>query len=119
MSVILVVEDDQPTQFLLRTLIARGGYECVLATNGNEAIELLGTRTFDVIVLDLMMPVLGGDGVLQHIRESGIRTPVIVCTAAAPLASDQFDPATVRAVIRKPFDIDHFAATLATLAPVK
>jgi CheY-like chemotaxis protein len=115
MTTILIVEDDPPTQMLLETLVQRYGYESALAPDGAVAIELLGRRDFDAVILDLMMPQVGGAEVIDFLVREGKRVPVILCTAAGPRRTSDFDGDVVRAVVRKPFDIEALMATVAEL----
>jgi CheY-like chemotaxis protein len=57
---ILVVDDDQVNLHLLETLLERNGYEVVSALNGAEALEKLRTEAFDMVVSDILMPVMDG-----------------------------------------------------------
>src|SRR5919206_2806700 len=102
---VLIVEDDEPTQKLLQTLMSRNGVDSVLAENGGAAIALLDARDdIGCMILDLMMPAVDGRSVLAHARATGREVPVIVCTATA-LRPDSFDRSQVHAVVQKPFDI--------------
>ena len=113
---VLIVEDDEPTQKLLEALMNRNGVGSVVASNGAAAIEALDARDdIACMILDLMMPSVDGHSVLAHLAGSGRRIPVIVCTAAVSHTALQFDPQFVRAVIRKPFDIEQLMATVASL----
>lgn len=115
---ILVVDDDEPTQKLVEALLHRHGYTTVLASNGGQAIEVLRTKKFAGIVLDLMMPNVGGIDVIEFLEAESMRVPVIVCTAAPPTRTINLDPVHVKAVIRKPFDIDDFVATVKAVTEV-
>ncbi|HYO75666.1 MAG TPA: response regulator [Thermoanaerobaculia bacterium] len=115
---ILVVDDDAPTQLLLKALLARYGYTVELASDGGGAIALLRESDYSAIVLDLMMPVIGGEGVIAYLRETGRRIPVIVCTAAGTASTATLDADVVKAVLRKPFDIEQFVGTVSGLAGV-
>ena len=77
---ILVVEDEQDISDLVATPLESEGYAVVQAANGMEAMERLAKDKPDLVVLDLMMPVISGLEVLQHIRQKG-NTPVILLTA--------------------------------------
>jgi CheY-like chemotaxis protein len=114
---ILIVEDDAPTQLLIATLLRRDGFDCLVAHNGGDATSLLEhDRNFGAIVLDLMMPTVDGRQVIDYLaRSTDQRPPVIVCTAAAPRDLSQLNPDVVKAVIRKPFDIEHLSATVAAM----
>ena len=112
---ILIVEDDPPTQMLLETLMQRSGYDYVSAGNGAEAIDLLSKREFTAVILDLMMPEVGGFDVIDFLAREPRRLPVIVCTAAGVDKTAELAPGVVGAVLRKPFDIDELMATLTEL----
>lgn len=113
---ILIVEDDPPTQMLLETLVRRDGYESVTTGDGKAAIEQLASRDFVAVVLDLMMPEVGGGDVIDFVARQEKRVPVIVCTAAGNARTEQLDRGVVRAVVRKPFDIEELMATINRLA---
>jgi two-component system response regulator ResD len=109
---ILIVEDDGPTQMLLETLVQRYGYASESAQNGGTAIELLSARDFVAVILDLMMPQVGGADVIAFLSREKKRIPVVVCTAAGPDKTADFDSDVVSAVVRKPFDIEALMATI-------
>ena len=77
----LVVEDNKINQIVTKKIIERKNYSCTIAESGHEAIELLKTMEFDIILMDINMPKLDGYETTQIIRELGIKTPVIALTA--------------------------------------
>ena len=109
---ILIVDDDAPTQTLLQAVLRRSGYKSEVAANGREAIERLQSARYGAVILDMMMPEVGGRDVISFLADNMRDIPVIVCSAAGPSALSGFDPAIVRAVIRKPFDVDHLVAAI-------
>ena len=113
---VLVVEDDGPTRKLLEAVVRRSGFDTRFAGNGAEAIEVLRTTIFAAVILDLMMPTVGGHDVVNFIAGTGVGVPVIVCSAASPAMLTGFDPAVVKAVVRKPFDVDEFMSTIRRIA---
>jgi CheY-like chemotaxis protein len=113
---ILVVDDDEPTQKLMQALMRRFGYPTHTASNGSEAIERLKTTEYALVVLDLMMPHVSGSDVLDFLATSTSKVPVIVCTAAGPARTAKVESPLVKAVVRKPFDIDEFSALVGSLA---
>lgn len=78
---ILIVEDDaRVADFLKRGLAAEGHY-CVLASDGNEGLQLAQDGDFDMILLDLMLPGIHGHEVCQQLRMNHINTPLMILTA--------------------------------------
>lgn len=110
---ILIVEDDEPTQNLLQALLRRFGYSTEIAVNGIDAIGLLRQRDYSVVVLDIMMPEVSGREVIDYLAAAANPVPVIICSAAGPSTYADADPAVVKAIVRKPFDIDEIIATIA------
>jgi two-component system sensor histidine kinase and response regulator WspE len=84
MAHVLVVEDDGDTCKLLRRLLLMRGHDVSCALNGSEALALVAQRTPDVVVTDLMMPVMDGADFLRELRGDGRwqSLPVIVVTGA-------------------------------------
>ena len=79
-GVILAVDDMPENRELISRLLSRAGHTVISAESGEEALELLETRGVDVVLLDLMMPGIGGAEVLRKMKEhEGLRaTPVIM-----------------------------------------
>jgi DNA-binding NtrC family response regulator len=114
---VLIIDDDAPTRGLLTAVMMRAGLASVDASNGGAAIDILNSRDdLCCIILDLMMPVIDGPAVLAHLSSMNSNVPVIVCTAAGPRQTPEFDRAMVRAVIHKPFDIEQLVAMVKTLS---
>lgn len=106
-SSVLIVDDDPPLLGLLQTLIRRGGdYEIVTCRDGDEAIEQLARRHFDVVLLDLMMPRRNGLDVIEFLREHRPLQlgAVLVLTAATSDLTQRVDPSVVHAIVDKPFE---------------
>jgi len=78
---ILVAEDRPKTADLLRRALGSEGHEVLLAYDGDRALTLGRSAEADLILLDVMLPVLDGFTVLRRLRESRVRTPVIILTA--------------------------------------
>jgi len=75
---ILIVEDEKPLSHALAMKLKHEGFETDLATNGEEAIQKLKDQSYDMVLLDLIMPVIDGFGVLEDIRSRKLMTPVII-----------------------------------------
>jgi DNA-binding response OmpR family regulator len=80
---ILVVEDDRSVQSLISYKLKNSGFEVHLASNGAEALEFLAKNTVDLILADLMMPVMSGKEFLVAVKknESTKDIPVVILTA--------------------------------------
>ena len=75
---ILIAEDERPIAQALYNKLKSEGFEPKLAHNGQEALDLLTQEKVDLILLDLMMPVVDGFGVMAKLKENNDQTPIIV-----------------------------------------
>jgi DNA-binding response OmpR family regulator len=103
---ILVVDDDPDIRLLLRLELANEGHQILEAGNGQQALDTIAAERPDLVVLDMMMPVLDGWGVLDALDPSS-SPPVIVITALATDGDRHVADALERGaldVIAKPFD---------------
>jgi two-component system, OmpR family, response regulator MprA len=78
---LLVVDDDEALRTALGRALRLEGYQVDEAADGAEAVNLLGTLRPDLVVLDVLMPVLDGLGVCRFVREQGEAVPVLLLTA--------------------------------------
>jgi CheY-like chemotaxis protein len=105
---ILVVDDEAPIRALMRATLSMAGHEVVEAAGGEEALEKIKREDFDLVVLDIMMPVTDGYEVLERIKAlpSKASLPVIVVTAKPYEAEGIMREMTAGAIdhIAKPFD---------------
>ena len=77
---VLVVDDERPTRLLLEKELPRSGCVVTSAESGEGALDQVRTKDFDVILLDLKMPGIGGMETLRRIRESGAAAEVVILT---------------------------------------
>lgn len=77
---VLIVEDEANIAELLHLYLEKEGFETTVASDGGKGVELFRSFVPDLVLLDIMLPVLDGWGVLRKIREAG-NTPVIMLTA--------------------------------------
>ena len=77
---ILIVEDEKSIANALKLKLKNSGYESDIALNGEEALEMLEANGYSLVLLDLVMPVMDGFGVLEAMKERGIGTPVVIST---------------------------------------
>ena len=78
---ILVAEDEQQLSHVLSSAMTASGYQVDNANNGQEAVEQAKENAYDVIILDIMMPVKSGLEALKEIRATGNRTYIMMLTA--------------------------------------
>src|SRR5262245_50492999 len=78
---LLVVEDEHKVANALREGLEGEGYEVIVEHTGEGAFFLMTTETFDLILLDLMLPGRDGLQILTSLRDRGMKTPVLVLTA--------------------------------------
>ncbi len=86
---ILVVDDDLLNRILLSTNLQEDGYTVEMAENGRQALEMLDTQPFDVVLLDLLMPEMDGYQVLEQMKANGSwrNIPVIVVSSLDEMES--------------------------------
>lgn len=111
---VLVVEDDEPIRRLIGMVLRRAGFEIDEARHGGEAVSLLQENDYDVVLMDLMMPVLSGFEVIEWLAEHDQERLkcVVVMSAAADRDLARLDPDVVFCVLRKPFDLDVVVGTV-------
>ncbi len=110
----LVVDDEEIMRDVLETLLSAEGYRVDLAKTGEEGLEAYGRRAYDVVLLDVSMPGMGGLRALEEIQKADAEAVVVMITAYAT-----FDTAVAAwergafGCIRKPFKNEQVTATIA------
>jgi DNA-binding response OmpR family regulator len=102
--VILVVDDDPDVRTILSILLSHNGYEVITADDGATALELARVRQVGLIVVDLHMPRLRGDGFCHKYRELGGDAPIFLLTAAR-VDSETVARYGADAYVAKPFQV--------------
>jgi len=110
---ILVVDDDLSLRQFLSIMLKRAGYECRIASRGEEALQMMEVEPADVVVTDLNMEGLDGMEVLRRVQEAWPRTEVVMITAyattenaVAAMKDGAFD------YVVKPFNVDELKMIL-------
>ncbi len=110
---VLVVDDEKVVRDGCSRVLSGKGYEIATAENGRQALEILAGQKIDILLLDLKMPVMGGEEVLEKTRDIYPDIPVIVITghgtvdtAVECMKKGAYD------FITKPFQIDQFLITV-------
>src|SRR5437588_7051010 len=81
MAKVLIIEDDPGVRAVYSAAVRRGGHDVVCAADGREALGVLERWRPQVILLDLIMPIMDGLALLRILRTQRVAIPVIVCTA--------------------------------------
>ena len=119
---VLLVEDHPVNQMLATTLLKKWGHRVTLAKNGQEAVTLFPTQAWDLVLMDMQMPVMGGTAATRLIRANepaGQHTPIVAMTANA-MESDRQEclDAGMDDHLSKPFSASALQAVLARVAQV-
>lgn len=86
---VMIVEDDYTTARVASALCASFGYETHTASNGLEALQLLSEKRFDVIFMDLQMPVMGGFEAAYEIRQDGSTKDIPIIAVSGSVDNEQ------------------------------
>ena len=82
---VLLAEDNETTRFLVETMLGKWGYEVDRAANGQQAVEAVAANTYDIVLMDIQMPIMDGSDAIEIIRArekgAGGRLPIIALTA--------------------------------------
>jgi two-component system, chemotaxis family, chemotaxis protein CheY len=112
---VLVVDDDPDIRELLFTALEDEGFEVVPAGNGREALTIIQSFRPDVIVLDLMMPVMDGWQFANELRARDEEIPLVLLSAARDLKTHAKALAAAD-IIEKPFDLAELLPKIARVA---
>src|SRR5450432_3401710 len=81
MARILTVDDSRSVRMIVARELRALGHDLDEAEDGEKGLQKLGDLTFDLVILDMTMPVLDGPGMLAKMREAGNETPVLMLTS--------------------------------------
>ena len=114
---ILIAEDEATINKALKVMLEKNKYTVDSVYDGQSALNYIENTTYDVIVLDIMMPIKSGMEVLKTIRNNDINTPVLFLTAKSEI-SDRVNGLEAGAddYLPKPFDANEFLARVKALS---
>ena len=111
---ILIVDDEEGMRRLLRRVLSREGFETSAAGSGAEALQMVGSDQFDLVITDVKMPGMDGVELLKELYAFDPSLPVVVITAYGTVESAvQALRAGAYDYITKPFETDEIKLTVA------
>jgi CheY-like chemotaxis protein/HPt (histidine-containing phosphotransfer) domain-containing protein len=118
---LLLAEDNHVNQKLAIHLLEKMGHEVSLAVNGKEAVDMLRRKSFDMVLMDIQMPVMGGVEATRRIREeeqkTGSHIPIIAITAHAMSGdAEKYLQSGMDGYVSKPVGYDLLRAEIERLA---
>jgi DNA-binding response OmpR family regulator len=106
-KLILVVDDDRELVDAMRTVLERQGYKVIQAHDGHQGKQAIYNQRPDLVILDMMMPRMGGYPVLEHFKDKADAPPIIMITANEGSRHKAYaEYLGVIAYIRKPFAME-------------
>ncbi|MBR2966244.1 MAG: response regulator transcription factor [Clostridia bacterium] len=113
---ILVVEDDKNTRKLLSTILKNNGYNVLVAENGVQALDVLDHNHVDLMVIDVMMPLMDGYELTETLRNNGSQIPMLMLSAKQHTSDiKQGFLVGIDDYMTKPFDFDELILRIKAL----
>jgi len=110
---ILVVDDEEPLRIVLSAELEGEGYQVTNAGDGQEAINILATTEYDLILLDIKMPNVDGFEVLKYVKEHSPKTKVVMLTGFADLKNAiESKKLGAEDFVSKPYDLVDLLTTV-------
>jgi len=101
---VLVADDEPAIVEMIRDILEEYGFRVVTAANGSEALRLVDEAEPEVVLLDMNMPVLDGEGFVEAVRERGLKMPIVIMTAGSS-AKRWATQLGAEAYLSKPFEL--------------
>ena len=117
MPTVLVVDDDPDLLALCSMVLESEGYNVDAARNGSEAVDKLSHNGIDVMLLDVMMPVMDGLSVCKIVKHDPHLKDVPVIIMSASQTMRDRGKGCADAILTKPFDLDRLVETVHSFAP--
>ena len=95
MASILLIDDEPDVRDSVAKVLGREGYEVVSAENAKHGLELLGTRTFDILITDIIMPDIDGVQAIQQVRESNPDIKIVAISGGGNFGPKSYEPQAI------------------------
>jgi len=113
MNKILIVDDSKDIRDILSKVLSLMGFEVAVASNGNEALNLFLTNSFDLVLTDLEMPDMDGWALALHIKDKSPNTPVVMITDSERQAvMERLKGSCIDSILFKPFMLEDIQKTV-------
>jgi CheY-like chemotaxis protein len=107
MTTVLVVDDEALIAMALEAALEDAGYEVATAANGRQGLERLAEARADIVLLDMMMPVMNGPAMLKAMAaDPGLRNIPVIVLSSLPEPTIRAQADGVAAILRKPYTAD-------------
>ena len=115
MSTVLVIDDEKGILQIMRQALTKFGHNVETAADGQEGIRKFDDGSFDIVITDIRMPGIDGNGVVKHIRNSDKQSIPVIAISGTPwlMESNAFDM-----VLAKPFPLKKLVESIGSLVPV-
>ena len=111
---ILIADDDQGIRETTKTRLEANGYEVIVASDGQEALDLLSKEGADLIILDILMPGMDGYTFVKGVRgDAALKDIPIIILSGKDRMKDLFEMEGIKDYIVKPFKAPELLATIA------
>ena len=115
MSTILVIDDEKGILQLMHQALTKYGHNVETADDGQEGIRKFDDGCYDIVITDIRMPVIDGNGVVAHIRKSEKQSIPVIAISGTPWVQE---PGNFDMVLPKPFRLKQLIESIRSLAPV-
>jgi CheY-like chemotaxis protein len=115
MSTVLVIDDEKGILQIMRQALTKFGHNVETAADGQEGIRKFDDGSFDIVITDIRMPGIDGNGVVKHIRNSDKQSIPVIAISGTPwlMESNAFDM-----VLAKPFPLKKLVESIGSLVTV-
>ena len=115
MSTVLVIDDEKGIWQIIRQALTQFGHNVETATDGQEGIRKFDDGSFDIVITDIRMPGIDGNGVVKHIRKSDKQSIPVIGISGTPwlMENNAFDM-----VLAKPFPLKELVESIGSLVTV-